>query len=378
MSAPLEQPAAPPPVVAVSMGDPGGIGPEVLVAALHARLKARSRGTPVRFRIFGSHTAMHAAATRLGLDPFWWRVERGSPLLDTAAGHDVVLVDFDAQTRAELGMAPDAELHFEHRPTKLGGELSFRFVEDAIAAARLEPGQPGHADAIVTAPISKAAWNLAGRGKYPGHTELLATRFRSKRYAMMFEGPRLRVVLATVHIPLMEIRNELTIGSVHDAIDLGAEGCQRLGVARPRIGVCGLNPHAGEDGLLGDEETRLIEPAVRLACDQGLNVRGPYPGDTIFNRAVAGEFDLVVAMYHDQGLIPVKLLDRDNSVNLTLGLPTVRTSPVHGTAFDLAGAREAKADPGSTAAAIECALRMVVGTSEIASANNGVRRVERA
>jgi 4-hydroxythreonine-4-phosphate dehydrogenase len=166
----------------------------------------------------------------------------------------------------------------------------------------------------------------------------------------MFVGPRLRVVLATVHLPLMDIRNALTIGRVFDAIDLGVEGCRQVGIERPRVAVCGLNPHAGEGGLLGDEEERLIRPAIGHAVEAGMDVKGPFPADTVFGAAVAGRFDLVVAMYHDQGLIPVKLIARDETVNMTVGLPIVRTSPDHGTAFDIAG--KGIADAGSMKASL--------------------------
>jgi len=173
---------------------------------------------------------------------------------------------------------------------------------------------------------------------------------------MMFVSPRLRVVLASAHVPLMGVRDVLTIGRVHQAIDLGHAACLDLGVARPRVGVCGLNTHAGESGAMGDEETRIIEPAIGIARDAGADVRGPFPADTIFQRAVGGEFDLIVAMYHDQGLIPVKLLDWDRAVNVTLGLPTTRTSPDHGTAFDIAG--QNRGDPGSMIEAISLASRL--------------------
>jgi 4-phospho-D-threonate 3-dehydrogenase / 4-phospho-D-erythronate 3-dehydrogenase len=239
------------------------------------------------------------------------------------------------------------------------GELSYRLVEDAVAAAKRPVGDPLRVDAIVTGPISKQAWKLAGHGQFPGHTELLAARFGGKRHGMMFVSPVLRVILATAHIPLMDIRNALTIGKVFDAIDLGHQACLRLGIPRPRIAVCGLNPHAGEGGMLGDEDQRLIEPAIRAAVEGGMDARGPFPADTIFNAAVKGEFDLVVAMYHDQGLIPLKLLARDSAVNVTVGLPVIRTSPDHGTAFDIAGRN--KADPGSMRAAIELAISMARG-----------------
>jgi 4-hydroxythreonine-4-phosphate dehydrogenase len=337
------------PTIAISMGDPGGIGPEVLVRALTDRAVRAS----ARYAIHGSSATMHRAAEATRTEPFWWRVDARSALGDTAGVHDVVLFDSDPEL-AEQQIEPV----FENRPTKLGGMLSFRWVEAAIADAQRPPADPRHADAVVTGPISKEAWSLAGKGRWPGHTELFADRFKSKRFAMMFVGSRLRVVLATVHVPLMEVRGALTIGAVHTAIDLGNDACKRLGFKRPRIGVAGLNPHAGEQGLLGDEEQRIITPAIELAVRQGMDASGPFPGDTIFNTALQGRFDLVVAMYHDQGLIPVKLLERDLAVNTTLGLPVVRTSPDHGTAYDIAGT--GKADPGSMISAIRLAAKLAV------------------
>ena len=327
------------------MGDPLGIGPEVVVRALADRT-LRRRG---RFLIHAFAGPMADAADACGIEPYWWRIPAGSALLDTTLAHEVVLLDHD---RPAEPFDPGAR----REPTRQSGEASFRFVEAAIEDAQRPEGDVAHADAIVTAPISKAAWALAGRGKYPGHTELLATRFGARRTRMMFVAPHLRVILATTHIPLMEIRNVLTIGRVFDTIDLGAETCRELGVESPRIAVCGLNPHAGEGGLMGDEEDRIIRPAMRLAEEAGLRVSGPFPGDTIFRSALRGDYDLVVAMYHDQGLIPVKTVAFDQAVNVTVGLGSVRTSPDHGTAYDIAG--KGIADPGSMRAAIDLALTM--------------------
>lgn len=335
------------PTIAISMGDPGGVGPEVLVRALGEK----ARRTSARFIIHGSSSAMNEAAHACNIEPFWWRVDARSELVSTLTSHDVVLLDEDARL-SEEGIA----IEFPRKPNKLAGTLSFEWVLCAIDDTKRSEGDPLRADAIVTAPINKEAWSLAGRSKFPGHTELLANRLNARCSAMMFVGDKLRVVLATVHIPLNEIRDKLTIGVVHNAIDLGHEACQQLGIPRPRIAVCGLNPHAGENGLMGDEEQRLIEPAIDLAVNAGMRASGPYPADTIYNAAVAGKHDLVVAMYHDQGLIPVKLLERDLAVNVTLGLPTVRTSPDHGTAFDIAG--KGLAHPGSMGNAIDLAVRM--------------------
>lgn len=331
------------PTLGVSLGDPGGIGAEVIVKALADRDLRKL----AKWRIFGLADVLLSAAAAADIEPFWWKVDHESPVLETSKAHDVVVYDY----AKEAGSTP-----FGLLPGKLAGELSFRFVEDAIAACKRPESDPLRLDGVVTGPINKAAWALAGHARFPGHTELFADRFRVKRSAMMFHGPKLNVILATVHLPLMDIRNVLTIGRVFDAIDLGDLTCKQLGIAKPRIAVCGLNPHAGEDGLLGDEEQRIIGPAIRLARDQHIDAKGPFPGDTIFNAAVRGDFDLVVAMYHDQGLIPVKLLYREETVNVTVGLPIVRTSPDHGTAFDIAGKN--KADAGSMKSAMRLAVKL--------------------
>ncbi len=337
------------PIVAVSMGDPAGIGAEIIVKALADKVLRAA----ARFHILGLAACLEAAAVRAGISPFWWRIQHGSRLAETVTVHDAVVFDYP-----EFSAFLDTAAAANPGPSKAGGEASFRFVEDAISAAQLPRENPLHAVAIVTAPISKTSWDLAGRSRYPGHTELLAERFRTKRTAMMFFGPTLRVALVTVHIPLMEIRDVLTIGRVFDTIDLGHEACRAAGIGAPRIAVCGLNPHAGEDGLMGDEEARIIKPAIQLASDNGIDARGPYAADAVFLDAAKGKFDLVVAMYHDQGLIPVKLLDRERAVNVTVGLPggAIRTSPAHGTAFDIAGKN--LASPGSMHAAIELAIKM--------------------
>ena len=322
------------------MGDPGGIGPEVIVKAL----ADRDRRARARYRIYGCQGAMTRAADTLGIEPYWWRVEHGSSIADAGVVQDVLLLD-----------TPDDHGSFPRRPSERSGRLSYAFVSSAIDACRQPADAPLRADAIVTGPINKEAWQLAGR-RWPGHTELLASRFNAPRVAMMFWSPRLNVILVSAHIALMDLRHVLTIGRIFDAIELGAIGCTQLGRDHPRIAVCGVNPHAGEGGQFGDEETRLIEPAIRLAQEAGIDARGPFPADTVFNAAVAGRYDLVVAMYHDQGLTPVKLLDRDRAVNMTVGLPVVRTSPDHGTAFDIAG--KGVAEPGSMQEAIDLAIRM--------------------
>jgi len=335
------------------MGDPGGIGPEVIIRALSEKPRRRA----ARYLIHGSSHAMHLASEASGIEPYWWRVDPRSAVAATADAHDVVLLDADPALLEE-----GIELRFPKIPNRLSGQLSFEWVERAIEDTKRSSDDPMHADAIVTGPINKQAWAMSGHKKYPGHTELLAQRLHAKFYAMMFVGDKLRVVLATVHIPITEIKDKLTIGAVHTAIDLGHQACVQLGYRRPRIAVCGLNPHAGEDGLMGDEESRIIEPAIDHAVNSGMQVYGPFPADTIYNAVVAGKYDLIVAMYHDQGLIPVKLLERDLAVNVTLGLPTIRTSPDHGTGFDIAG--KGIADPGSMGNAIDLAIEMAINADE--------------
>ncbi len=401
------------PHIGITMGDPGGIGAEVIVKAL-ADPEIRRLG---RFVIFGLNELLAYAADLAEIEPFWWRDqhERFCPHAHSSAGesvarqpppaaaspsalhaypHDVVVLDYDEFSILGLD---------SRGPTKAGGQASMQFVTDAIHAAMRH-----RIDAIVTAPICKESWQLAGFDRWPGHTELLAEKTKARRFAMMFAAPPpmpsrqwpassgqngpdalaetqnskrktqndskpqaplspqhsvltthkgLRVVLATIHEQLFELRHKFKIGTVFDPIDLAHQALvDWFGIEKPRIAVCGLNPHASENGLFGDEEKRIIEPAILMARQHGIDATGPFPADTIFLKAVQGQYDLVVAMYHDQGLIPVKLLDFNNSVNLTLGLPIVRTSPDHGTAFDIAGKN--KADPGSLKSAIRMAAQI--------------------
>ena len=224
-----------------------------------------------------------------------------------------------------------------------------RFCLDAIDAA-----MRGLVDGVVTAPIAKESWKLAGYG-FPGHTELFASRTQAKRHAMMFAGGPLKVVLCTTHVPLNSLWGRLNIGAVFHPIEQVHHVLRDwFDIEKPRIAVAGLNPHASENGRFGDEEERIISPAIAMARELGIDVTGPYPPDTVFIAAKNGKFDVVVAMYHDQGLIPVKLLAFDQAINLTVGLPIIRTSPDHGTAFDIVGRN--RANPGSMRAAVELAI----------------------
>ncbi len=284
--------------IAITVGDPSGIGPEISVkAARDPRVVAVCR--PV---LYGPHTAADLAAFPVGR------------------------VNADAARAAYAAIA------------------------QATADARA-----GKIAAVVTAPISKEAFALAG---YPwrGHTDLLAHLCGSVDVAMMFWSERLRVVLATVHIPLREVPTALTHDRLRDVIALTAKSLPNFGINTPKLAVAGLNPHAGENGLLGQEELQVIIPAIEDAKGLGVDVSGPFPADTIFVRAARGEFDAVIACYHDQGLIPVKLMGFGRAVNVTLGLPIVRTSVDHGTAFDIAG--KGVADEGSLVEAILLAARL--------------------
>lgn len=224
------------------------------------------------------------------------------------------------------------------------GRAAYDCIVRAVADARA-----GTVDAIATAPVNKLAFARAGL-PWKGHTDLLAHLCNAPRVAMLFHAPQLNVVLATVHVPLSEVSHVLTRDVMRETILLTARSMPDFGIASPRVAVAGLNPHAGEDGLLGSEERSTLAPAIADARATGVDVSGPFPADTVFTRAVKGEFDVVVACYHDQGLIPVKLLAFGRAVNVTIGLPIVRTSVDHGTAFDIAG--KGIADAGSMIEAV--------------------------
>jgi 4-hydroxythreonine-4-phosphate dehydrogenase len=256
--------------------------------------------------------------------------------------------------------APPAGATFA--PGVLSGDAG-RAAYDIIVRA-VNDAQHGAVNAIATAPVNKEAFRLAGL-PWNGHTDLLAHLTSSPHVAMLFYSEALRVVLATVHIALAEVPRALTAASLESTIDLTARELPRFGIARPRIAVAGLNPHAGEHGLFGHEEDTAIRPAIEACRARGIEVSGPFPGDTVFVRARRGDFDVVVACYHDQGLIPIKLVAFGQAVNVTLGLPIVRTSVDHGTAFDIAG--KGVADPESMITAVLLAARLAKSnlTSEI-------------
>ncbi|MEO8680332.1 MAG: 4-hydroxythreonine-4-phosphate dehydrogenase PdxA [Vicinamibacterales bacterium] len=230
------------------------------------------------------------------------------------------------------------------------GQAAYDTIVRAVNAAK-----GGQVDAIATAPINKFAFSRAGLS-WKGHTELIGHLCGTSRVAMMFYSVPLKVVLITVHVPLARVPGLITREAVEDTIALTHESLPQFGILKPRLAVAGLNPHAGEGGLLGSEEAEVLAPAVAASRARGIEVSGPFPADTIFVRAHRGEFDCVLACYHDQGLIPVKLLAFGHAVNVTLGLPIIRTSVDHGTAFDIAG--KGVADPGSLIEAVKLAAHL--------------------
>ncbi|MCA1561341.1 MAG: 4-hydroxythreonine-4-phosphate dehydrogenase PdxA [Acidobacteria bacterium] len=238
-----------------------------------------------------------------------------------------------------------------------------RAAYDAIVQA-VQDATKGAVAAVATAPINKESLKAAGL-PWPGHTELLAHLTGARRVAMMFYSETLRVVLATVHIPLRDVPAALTRPRLEETIELAAAELPRFGIPTPRLALAGLNPHAGEHGLMGTEEDAVLVPAVSACRSRGIGIEGPYPADTVFVRASRGEFDAVIACYHDQGLIPIKLLAFGRAVNVTLGLPIIRTSVDHGTAFDIAG--RGVADPSSLVEAVRLAARLAAWRPDAAS-----------
>lgn len=304
------------PIIAITMGDPAGIGPEIIMRSLaHGEAYARCRplvvGNAARLRQAGA-----IVGSKLDLRP----VSRPAEARFQPGTVDVL----------DLDVVP-ADLPFGQVSAQ-AGEAAYRFIERACALV-----VAGEADAICTAPISKEALHAAGH-RYPGHTELLAHLTGTPEVSMMLTAPKLRVIHVTTHIGLLDAITRIEPGLVERTIARGHATLVKAGIANPKIGVCAINPHAGENGLFGyGEEEKKIAPAIRACQDKGWAVEGPLPADTLFFRAGRGDFDLVVAMYHDQGHGPIKVLGIEAGVNITVGLPVVRTSVDHGTAFDIAG-----------------------------------------
>src|SRR5262245_35643358 len=313
------------PPIAISLGDPCGIGPEVVARALAARPE-------IDAVVYGDAGVLARAAGAAGVP---------APAADRIR----------AVTDLSPGDVPPG------KPNDESGRAQLAYLAAAATAAL-----SGEAAALVTAPISKH-WIARAGFTFPGHTEYLASRAGVSEFAMMLAGPRLRVTVATTHVPLRDVAGLLTADGIASTIWLTVDAlARRFGITAPRVAVAGLNPHAGEAGRFGDEEDRLVRPAIETArarvaaAGTTAEISGPHVPDVVFREAATGRFDAVVALYHDQGLIPLKLLHFDEGVNVTLGLPFVRTSPDHGTAYDIAGTGRARSD--SFLAALDLAARL--------------------
>jgi 4-phospho-D-threonate 3-dehydrogenase / 4-phospho-D-erythronate 3-dehydrogenase len=328
-----------PPLI-VTMGDPSGIGPEIVAKAL-------AQGNAGACVVAGSAAVMREAILSLGLD---LKIEELSEIEQATGRKDCIEV---LETGGD-GPFPVGEV----------SPASGRAAYDAIVAG-VKLAKDGRAAGIVTAPIHKEALSAAGL-KFPGHTEMLAEFGGADRVAMMLANEEVRTVLVTIHCSLRDAIERADYAAQMSAIRLAHEGCRALGIKKPRVAVAGLNPHAGEGGLFGREEIEIIAPAIKAACDEGIDASGPWPGDTVFMQARRHRFDVVVAQYHDQGLIPVKYLGVEKGVNITLGLPFVRTSPDHGTAFDIAG--KGIADATSLSTAIDYARRLISTSTKMKEA----------
>ena len=317
------------PVIAITMGDPCGIGPEIIVRSLMCSEVTAS----CRPLVLGDRKTMERAVALVG------------------SGHGLIAINGDELPASasegkiflkELSFLGDSDMVYGS-PTRESGDAVYRYISDAASLC-----MSGKVAAMATAPINKSAMNLAGH-IYPGHTELLAELTGAKEFVMMLAGERLRVTLVTIHEALSEVPRLITLEKILATIMITHRDVTRFFCQNPRIAVLSLNPHAGEGGMFGDQEARIIRPAIQEAQRRGVNATGPHSADTLFHFAVNGEYDAVVCMYHDQGLIPLKLLHFDDGVNITLGLPIIRTSVDHGTAYDLAGRGIASAESMKTA-----------------------------
>jgi len=328
------------------MGDPSGIGPEIIAAAL----ADPALGALCRPLVLGDRGALERAVALTGLPLAIQSVQDTGPL--KREDGVIYLREF-----SELD-ARDMEYG---RPGRAGGNASFRYVCEAVRLCL-----SGEARAMATAPINKESWNSAGH-HYPGHTELLAELTGAGRVVMMLAGDRLRVTLVTIHEALSRVPALISLERVLDTIRITDRALSRFFCPTPRIAVLALNPHCGEGGLFGSEEREIIAPAVAAARAAGIDAVGPLSADTLFHFALSGAYDAVVCMYHDQGLIPLKMIHFDDGVNVTLGLPIIRTSVDHGTAYDLAGTGRA------SARSMKAALVMAAGMAAMGSG-----RVDRA
>ena len=324
------------------MGDPVGIGPEIILKTI----AERSVYETCRPLILGDVAVMQGTNRWLGSGLRIRPVDAPEAGLYQSGSIDVIGLSDLNYGRLQYGY-----------PTQETGRAMVAYVTQGTDWAI-----KGRIHGLATCPINKLAMHMAGID-FDGHTELLAQRTKTSDYVMMLAGSRLRVALATIHLPLSQVPKKLTTEAVFKAIRITEEALRNsFGIPRPKLAVAALNPHAGESGLFGDEEIRVISPALRQAAEAGVHVSGPYPSDTLFYWALKGRWDAVIAMYHDQGLIPFKMVHFADGVNTTLGLPIVRTSVDHGTAYDIAGT--GRADPGSLVAAIQMAAQQATQRAE--------------
>lgn len=322
------------PRIAITMGDPAGIGPEIIVKAL----PGEDISQVCRPIILGDVGLLRTVSRGIGPRSFHVMADPGDISERTGT------IDVIPLSNLKSSVTPG-------RPTAEGGKAMVTYILRAVELAT-----SGEVAAMVTCPINKELMNQVGYG-FEGHTELIAHLTHTKDYVMMLAGEKLRVALVTIHCPLRDVAKHINKELIKKTINITCRALERdFAIKNPRVAVAALNPHAGESGLFGREDMEIIKPAVDEARDSGLLVEGPLAADTVFYHALNGRFDAVVAMYHDQGLIPLKLLHFTDAVNLTLGLPIVRTSVDHGTAYDIAG--RGIADPSSLIAAIKMAARI--------------------
>jgi len=319
--------------LAITMGDPGGVGAEIIIKAIRS-LKVKRVSTPI---IIGDSVVMKEALRALKV-PSTVRIIK-SPDEAKPFKNSIDCIDIGIMKKFK-----------KNKPTAHGGRACVNYIKAAVDFALLKA-----VDGIVTAPISKEALKMAGVS-WPGHTEMLADFTKTKDYAMMFIGEPFRIILVTTHSALKNVPRLITQQKIVKTIRFAKKACDMLKIKNPKIAVAGLNPHAGEAGRFGDEEIKKIIPAIKKARKERIPVSGPYPPDTVFYKAYKGEIDIVVCMYHDQGLIPFKMIAFDKGVNLTLGLPFIRTSPDHGTAYDIAW--KGIANPSSMIEAIKVAAKL--------------------
>lgn len=313
------------------MGDPSGVGPEIISLALEDETFSRN------CLVIGDIERLRVGARKAG----------SSTLYD--------ITDYPCRAGGD-GRIPVLQVGLADKSIPFGqlnaqsGECAWQCILKAVDLA-----MEGAVDAVITAPINKESLQLAGH-MYPGHTEILAERTGTDETVMMLAAGAMRVLHVTTHIPLSQVPGAISSERILRVLELGDEAIRKMGIKKPRFAVAGLNPHAGEGSIFGDEEERVISPAIETALDRGIRVEGPVPPDVVFLKMHRGKYDAVVAMYHDQGHIPLKLLAFESGVNVSLGLPIIRTSVDHGTAFDIAG--KGLADPGSLIEALRLAISM--------------------